>query len=81
VPGFRVVAATPEPVHRGTICQGGTICQAQLVDRRMGDYFTIEIDGEGRMWAGYSDTRQGGAVALPGFVRQSGGPLFRGQGG
>ncbi|MGH2948792.1 MAG: sialidase family protein [Solirubrobacteraceae bacterium] len=80
-PGFRTVTATPEAVHRGTICQGGTICQAELVDRRMGDFFTIEIDGEGRMWAGYSDTRQGGAVALPGFVRQSGGPAFRRRGG
>jgi hypothetical protein len=26
------------------------------------------------MFAGYSDTRQGGIVALPGFVRQIGGP-------
>lgn len=73
-PGFRVSTATPDPVHRGTICNSGTVCQAQGIDRRMGDYFTVEIDNTGRMWAGYSDTRQGGAVALPGFVRQSGGP-------
>lgn len=76
VPGFTVSTATSDPVHRGTICNSGTVCQAQGVDRRMGDYFTIEIDGAGRMWAGYSDTRQGGAVALPGFVRQTGGPPF-----
>jgi hypothetical protein len=75
-PGFSVSTATPDPVHRGTICNGGTVCQAQGVDRRMGDFFTIEIDGTGRMWAGYSDTRQGGAVALPGFVRQTGGPVL-----
>lgn len=43
-PGFKVTRATPEPVHVGTVCQGGTICQAELVDRRLGDYFTIDID-------------------------------------
>lgn len=75
-PGFAVATATPEPVHTGTICQGGTACQAQLIDRRMGDFFTIEIDDTGRMWAGYSDTRRGGMVALPAFVRQQGGPSF-----
>jgi hypothetical protein len=73
-PGFAVSTATPHPVHRGTICNEGTVCQAQGIDRRMGDFFTIEVDDTGRMWAGYSDTRQGGAVALPGFVRQNGGP-------
>lgn len=76
VPGFTVVRATSEPVHRGTICQGGTFCQALAIDRRLGDYFSVEIDGAGRMMAAYSDTRQGGAVSLPGFARQSGGPSF-----
>jgi YHS domain-containing protein len=74
--GFRRATATRRPVHRGTICQGGTVCQAMGIDRRLGDFFTIEIDKTGAMWAGYSDTRQGGAVALPGFVRQSGGASF-----
>jgi len=76
VPGLRTVVATPDPIHRGTVCNGGTVCQAQLIDRRLGDYFTVEIDGTGHVYAGYSDTRQGGMVALPGFVRQSGGPRF-----
>ena len=75
-PGFKVATMTPDPVHTGTICQGGTTCQAELVDRRMGNYFTVEIDATGRIWAGYSDTRRGGAVALPGFVRQAAGPRF-----
>lgn len=75
-PSFRSTVATPEPVHQGTICNSGTICQAQGIDRRMGDYFTIEIDETGALWAGYSDTRQGGAVALPGYFRQTGGPSF-----
>lgn len=76
VPAFTVSTATPKPVHRGTICNEGTTCQAEAIDRRMGDFFSIEIDNAGRMWAGYSDTRQGGAVALPGFVRQTGGPVL-----
>lgn len=74
--GFTVTRATPQPFHTGQVCQGGTICQAQLVDRRLGDYFTIDIDTTGAVAAAYSDTRQGGAVALPGFVRQAGGPSF-----
>ena len=75
-PGFKVVTATPRAVHTSTICQGGTVCQAELVDRRLGDFFTIEIDNSGHVWGGYSDTAEGGATALPGFVHQSGGPLF-----
>ena len=75
-PGFRVTRATPEPLHMGTICMGGTICQAQLVDRRLGDYFTIDVDTTGALVAAYSDTRQGGSVALPAFLRQSGGTSF-----
>jgi hypothetical protein len=75
-PGVRVVTATPKPIHTGTVCMGGTVCQAQLIDRRLGDFFTIEIGPDGHLWAGYSDTRHGGAVALPGLVRQVGGPSF-----
>ena len=75
-PGFKTAVATPKPVHTGTICMGGTVCQAQAIDRRLGDFFTIEIDNTGHVWGGYSDTSEGGATALPGFVRQSGGPTF-----
>ena len=75
-PGFKVTTATPRAVHTSTICQGGTICQAERVDRRLGDFFTIEIDNSGHVWGGYSDTAEGGATALPGFVHQSGGTPF-----
>jgi hypothetical protein len=75
-PGFRTTRATPEPFHIGTVCMGGTICQAQLVDRRLGDYFTIDIDAAGAVVAAYSDTRRGGSVALPAFFRQTGGTSF-----
>ena len=46
------------------------------IDRRLGDFFTIEIDNSGHVWGGYSDTAEGGATALPGFIHQSGGPVF-----
>jgi hypothetical protein len=74
--GFRVTKATPNPFHTGTVCMGGTVCQAQLIDRRLGDYFTIDIDNKGAVTAAYSDTRRGGSVALPAFFRQTGGPSF-----
>lgn len=74
---FTRSVATPTPVHQGTICNSGTVCQAQGVDRRLGDFFTLDIDNTGHVWIGYPDTRQEGAVCLPGFVRQEGGPRLR----
>jgi hypothetical protein len=76
-PGFRTSRATPDPFHIGTICMGGTTCQAMLIDRRLGDYFTIDIDSTGAVVAAYSDTREGGAVSLPAFFRQTGGSSFQ----
>jgi len=75
-PGFRATRATPEPFHTGTVCTGGTICQAELIDRRLGDYFVIDITWDGKLVAAYSDTRQGGAVALPAFFKQTDGTSF-----
>ncbi len=71
---FTEATATPTPIHTGTICQGGTTCQATLTDRRLGDYFSVDIDGTGRMYVGYADTQVPAAVSLPAFVRQKGGP-------
>ena len=75
-PAFSVSSATPEPFHHGTVCMGGTLCQAQLIDRRLGDYFTVAIDTKGMAMLSYSDTREGGSVALPAFARQTGGAPF-----
>jgi hypothetical protein len=68
--GFTVVNASGDPVHVGTICQGGTLCQAQAIDRRLGDYFSIVADLDGDVHVAVSDTRQGGAVSLPLHIRQ-----------
>ena len=81
VPGVDTLAAptTParayeEPVHQGTICTGGTTCQAVAVDRRLGDYFANAIDRDGNTYISVADTMQGGAVSLPRVIRQVGGP-------
>ena len=76
VPGFRVTQASSEPIHTGTICQHGTTCQTDLTDRRLGDYFSIEVDGDGALNVAVSDTRRGGAVALPLHIRQTAGPTL-----
>lgn len=73
-PGFRVSRASSEPIHTGTICQHGTTCQADLTDRRLGDYFSVEVGGDDLVDIAVSDTRQGGAVSLPLHIRQVGGP-------
>jgi hypothetical protein len=70
-PSFSVATMTPEAIHTGTVCMGGTTCQATATDRRLGDYFSVDVDKHGMLYAGYSDTRQGGAVSLPAFVRQN----------
>ena len=75
---FNVVQASDEPPHTGTVCQGGTLCQALLIDRRLGDYFAVEVAGDGSVHIAVSDTRQGGAVALPLHIRQVGGPKLDG---
>ena len=75
-PGFTRTQASSEPVHYGTICMGGTVCQAELVDRRLGDYFANEIDMQGNTYVSVSNTTAGGSVALPMVIRQIGGPTF-----
>jgi hypothetical protein len=78
-PGFLTTKASAKPVHYGTICQGGTLCQTELVDRRLGDYFTNEIDGEGHTYIAVSNTADdaaGGSVSLPMVIRQVGGLRF-----
>jgi hypothetical protein len=76
-PAFSRAVMTPDPIHTGTICQGGTTCQATATDRRLGDYFSVDITNDGMMYAGYSDTAQGGGISLPAFVKQNGGtPLI-----
>jgi len=78
IAAFKVTQATGEAPHIGTVCQGGTLCQAQLIDRRLGDYFGLEVAGDGSVHIAMSDTRQGGGVALPLHIRQTGGAKLDG---
>jgi MYXO-CTERM domain-containing protein len=72
-PAFTRALMTKQPMHTGTVCMGGTTCQATATDRRLGDYFSVDVTRNGMLYAGYSDTRQGGAISLPAFVRQNAG--------
>ncbi|MBW3620815.1 MAG: hypothetical protein KY461_11260 [Actinobacteria bacterium] len=72
--GFRVTTASAEPIHTGTICQHGTVCQTDATDRRLGDYFSVAAANDGDIHIAVSDTRQGGAVSLPLHIFQVGGP-------
>jgi putative cell wall-binding protein len=76
VAGFTVTTASSEPVHTGSMCNSGTICQALAVDRRLGDYFSNTVDDQGRTVIAVSDTRSGGPVSLPLVIRQTGGPTL-----
>ena len=75
-PEFRISRASSEAIHTGTICQHGTTCQADMTDRRLGDYFSIVVGGDDMLDIAVSDTRQGGAVALPLHIRQTSGATF-----
>jgi hypothetical protein len=75
-PGFASTIAIKNAMHTGTVCMGGTACEASQTDRRMGDYFSVAIDGAGHVDAMYTDTQTGGIIGLPTFLHQSGGPTF-----
>jgi hypothetical protein len=79
-PVFSVVNASGRPVHVGNICLQGTACNLDTSnDRRLGDYFTVNIDAEGRIFMVVSDTMlrtaagQPKPVANPLIIRQTGG--------
>jgi hypothetical protein len=87
-PQFRVVNASGRPIHEGAICLAGTACNAETDfekgDRRLGDFFTVNYDLNGRIYIVSGDTRLtnplGGPkpVANPIFIAQtSGSPLLR----
>ena len=55
--------ATPhDPVQRGTICAGGTLCGGT---RNLLDFMDATVDEEGRVLVGYADGCIGGCVGGP----------------
>jgi hypothetical protein len=81
-----VVDAAGRPIHYGGICQSGTTCVATGQDRRLGDYFTNNLDGNGCVIIATGDTTkldpitgQQRAWSLPLFLHQDTGPSLTGK--
>jgi hypothetical protein len=81
-PQFSVANASGRPIHHGDVCLGGTGCNASLGDpgdRRLGDFFTVNFDKDGKLFIVTADTTlrnpTGGAkpVGNPVFMKQSAG--------
>jgi photosystem II stability/assembly factor-like uncharacterized protein len=79
-PQFSVANASDRPIHRGQICLNGTNCNLSSGDggdRRLGDFFTVNFDGEGNLFivSGDSLLRNGSGkkklVGNPIFIRQT----------
>jgi hypothetical protein len=82
-----VVNAAVRSIHEGGICQGGTTCAATGQDRRLGDFFTNQLDSRGCVMIATGDTERldpltGGQLptSLPTILRQSSGPPLIGGG-
>jgi hypothetical protein len=76
-PRWTVVDASHGPVHRGQICLSGTTCNASTSfpagDRRLGDFYTINYDKDGKLFVVGADTTRGGGevprpTSLPIFI-------------
>jgi hypothetical protein len=80
-----VTNASKRAIHQGGICDSGTACVASGQDRRLGDYFTNAIDGNGCVIIASGDTTvpdavtgQPQATSLPIFIQQNSGPSLTG---
>jgi hypothetical protein len=81
-----VVDAAGRPIHTGGICQSGTTCAVTGQDRRLGDYFTNNLDGRGCVIIATGDTtkldpitNQPRAWSLPLFLHQNAGRSLTGK--
>jgi hypothetical protein len=81
-----VTNASGRAVHEGGICNSGTTCAATGQDRRLGDYFTNHVDGNGCVLIASGDTTvpdqvTGGPriTSLPIFLAQNSGPSLTGK--
>ncbi|MEA3136034.1 MAG: hypothetical protein QOC71_315 [Thermoplasmata archaeon] len=80
-PTVVVSRLTPNPMHAGPICQGGTGCQVTSVqgdpngDRRLGDFFETTVGPDGYLYGAWSNTveKPTDVISHPQFVRQTGG--------
>ena len=81
-PQFSVANASGRPIHKGAVCLAGTTCNASIGatgDRRLGDFFTVNFDKDGKLFIVSADTTlkspTGGPkpVGNPIFIKQSSG--------
>lgn len=85
-PRHVTVNASGRPIHSGGVCQSGTTCVATGQDRRLGDYFTDNLDGRGCVIIATGDTTRPDPVtgaqrawSLPLFIHQDAGPSLTGR--
>ena len=78
-PRFTVVNASKTPVHKGPICLAGTACNASPSfpegDRRLGDFYTINFDKDGKLFVVGGDTTLPNPIGGP---KPVGNPIFIG---
>ncbi|MEA2428487.1 MAG: hypothetical protein QOF37_2115 [Thermoleophilaceae bacterium] len=87
-PTLDTVNAAGRPISvNNSVCQGGTLCVAEMKDRRLGDFFTNGVDNRGCVLISSGDTTQSDpntgqplAISLPIFIRQTSGAPLRGNG-
>ncbi len=76
---WTVVNASHGPVHRGDICLDGTTCNASpdfpSGDRRLGDFYTINYDKDGKLFVAGADTTRLASGEVP---RPTSLPIFIG---
>lgn len=63
--------------QRGGICLGGTFCEVEGKDRRLGDFITATVGRTGDLHVAYGTTETGHSVSSPAYVRQMGGLRLR----
>ena len=89
-PHETTVNAAGRPIHAGSICAGGTTCAADNVitgeDRRLGDYFTVNLDRRGCIMIATGDTtlldsitHQQSPISHPLFLHQDSGTSLTGR--
>lgn len=78
-PRFAVANASGTPIHDGPICLEGTYCNAltdfAAGDRRLGDFFTVNFDADGRLFIASGDTTYPNPLGGP---KPVGNPIFIG---
>ena len=76
-PQWSVANASKTPVHQGPICLAGTACNASPSfpegDRRLGDFYTINYDKNGRLFVVGGDTTLKNPIGGP---KPVGNPIF-----